>query len=848
MPVQDSGPVPMSGPGLPLQLGPSMRRRLLTAVRDVLADPALAGARDSVLLAAVVLLAKSPASSPAVLTQARELARWFGFSKSYVDHHVLPALRSRGVVLSRPTKDGEGQVNGLELTLTALVRARSEGPAHALSLSQRELATLLRLAEAVIGPGWAPKGVPPTPPGLLADRRGPGAASDRLALLLLVLLARPNGKVVMAPGSVSAGHGRAAATLARQLRCSLDDAQRIVDRLKAASLVQVLGEGSRERLVVPAVASAHRTASATSSAAGRVEVPSTAEDADSAASGCVHCEHCVTESDAGLGELSGEGFIQDSFDDLLNRRAAGPVGAIRVRADFDEGDEVAEPLGEPEVEGKSAADSVADAGALLHTNHPHEVTEASSSDADLDCFSGSAVCGCGALPQPARASEDATAVNSSAEGRSSAGQGPLRGDKHHAEGELAVTGGLAWLWAQGSAAVPRDLQVVLKPVGSLWAGLSSPGTQRWLAGLVRRELDRVADLVGRDRAVRVLASRLEHRFGELFGARVSDAVAWILGRGLPQRPGCWSVLCDDGYRMNTGLACDSCEAVVGDLRELRARTRSEVAGELARLNPGERRAEVERRLNLGVQRQAAIDLLRKERSAAEAALRQEAVECRRAELAAEQAERASRPCAGCGIADASGLCLGCTAARSLAEEVRRAVAVAVAMRADLTDHQAVRELSARIEADTVASATSAADAIKAEDPAMQAFARLSAVRQIRAQRTRRALYWLERGSVADVAAKRARRETQRRAAQYASAGDLLEAITRAEAKARAAAASDLLDRLLADVARTMPPPACPPPTDWAAVLSDLAARPLDDEEDCAGAGSVETEGRLVTAA
>ncbi|MET9324961.1 hypothetical protein ABZX75_33170 [Streptomyces sp. NPDC003038] len=823
-----------------------MRTRLLTAVRAVLADPALAGARDSVLLAAVVLLAKSPASSPAVLTRARELARWSGYSKSYVDHHVLPALRGRGVVLSRPTKDGEGQVDGLELTLTALVRARAEGPAHALSLSQRELATLLRLAEAVFGPGWAPKDAPETPPGLLGGRQGPGAASDRLVLLLLVLLARPNGRVVMAPGSVAAGHGRAAATVARQLGCSLEDAQRIVGRLEAAGLVEVHGEGARERLVVPAVASAHRAASAVSSPAGRVEAPSAAEDAGSAFYGCVHCEHCAAGSDDGAGELSGEGFVQDSFDDVLGGVPAGPVGALRVCSDFDGADEAPEAYGATGVEQDSEADSCVGAGALLHTDHLPVVTADSSSDRDLECFSGSAVSGCGPLPDRARAGEDAAEVTSSAAGSSSAGQGPLRGDKPPAaDVGVAAAGRPAWLWAQGSAAVPRDLGVVLEPVGSLWARLVKPGTQRWLAGLVRGELDRVGDLVGRDRAVRVLAGRLKRRMGELFGAPVTDAVAWMVGRGLPQRPGCWSVLCDDGHRMNTGLACDSCEAVVGDRRELRARIRSEVAGELAGLGPRERRAEVERRLNLGVQRQAAMDLIRRERSAAERALRLEAVERRRAELAAQEAERASRACADCGVAEAGGLCLGCTAARGLAEEVRRAVAVAVAMRADLTDHQAVRELSARIEADTVASAAAAADAASVDDPAVRAFARLSAVRQILAHRTGRALYRLERGSVADAAAKQAGWTTRRRASQYASAVDLLEAVTKAEAKARAEAARELLGDLLADVERARPRDAGQPPTDWAAALSDLAERPLPDEEIAVSAGSV---GVLVRAA
>ncbi|MFE3558743.1 hypothetical protein ACFXKW_28370 [Streptomyces sp. NPDC059193] len=375
-----------------------------------------------------------------------------------------------------------------------------------------------------------------------------------------------------------------------------------------------------------------------------------------------------------------------------------------------------------------------------------------------------------------------------------------------------------------------------------------PGAQLWLAGLVRGELDRIADLVGLDRAAKVLAGRLERRQGELFGSPVTDPVAWILGRGLPQRPGCWSVLCDDGRRMNTGLGCDSCEAVVGDRRELRARVRAEVAAEVAGLGSTERRAEVERRLNLGFLRQMATDLIRLERSDAEAALRLEAVERRRAELAAEEAARASQPCEDCGVADAGGLCLGCTAARRLAEEVRRAVAVAVAMRADLTDHQAVRELSARIEADTLASATAAADGQSVDDPAARAFARLFTVRQIHAQRTRRALYRLERGSVADAAAEQACWATRRRTSQYANVADLTDAVAKAETKARAAAARDLLDQLLADVERALPSAVGQRQTDWASVLSDLADRPLRGEEGPASVGFGQSVGALVRAA
>ncbi|WP_345204175.1 hypothetical protein [Streptomyces lavendulae] len=328
----------------------------------------------------------------------------------------------------------------------------------------------------------------------------------------------------------------------------------------------------------------------------------------------------------------------------------------------------------------------------------------------------------------------------------------------------------------------------------------SPGRQRWLTGRVWLELGRVAALVGSDRAVRVLRERLDRRWLELFGSSVVDSVAWLLGRGLPQRAGCWSVLCDDGHRMDTGLACDGCAAVIGDRREARARIRREVTTDLPGGDPAARRAELERRLNLVVRHQAAMDLLRREHSAAERNSRLEAVERRRAQLAAQRLERAGRDCEDCGIGDAGGLCLACTTVRALAGEVRKAVDVAVAIRADLCDPGAVRELYVRIEADTLATADVAADAHGEGVPAaVRAFVRLSAVRSMLEERTKRALYRLQRGSIAEAAAGRARSSVRRRAARGSNAADVLEAMSRAETTARSDAARMLLDDLLAGV-------------------------------------------------
>lgn len=157
-----------------------MRLRLLAAVRALLKDPSLVTAPDAARLAAVVLLAKSrapkgmPDDNQASIWGA-ELGRWLGTSESTVHHAVLPALRESGAVRTRVVTDAKGQPTGLDCLVMPVWQARRRGgAAHPLALSRTELATLLRLLEALFGPGWAPKNQEPTPPGLLAGRTGRG--------------------------------------------------------------------------------------------------------------------------------------------------------------------------------------------------------------------------------------------------------------------------------------------------------------------------------------------------------------------------------------------------------------------------------------------------------------------------------------------------------------------------------------------------------------------------------------------------------------------------------------------------------------------------------------------------
>ncbi|MFE5827915.1 hypothetical protein ACFQ7B_40070 [Streptomyces erythrochromogenes] len=298
--------------------------------------------------------------------------------------------------------------------------------------------------------------------------------------------------------------------------------------------------------------------------------------------------------------------------------------------------------------------------------------------------------------------------------------------------------------------------------------------------------------------------------------------------------------------MDTGLACNSCAAVLGDRREMRRSVRSQVVAELGNIGEAERQAEVERRMRLTARRQAVMDMTRREQAKAERELRVTAVEKRRAELAALQAEQAEQHCTDCGISDSGGLCLACTAARGTAQTVQNAVDVAVAMRADLRNPKEIRELSARVESDTLATIAAAVHEEAHQEPSVREFARLTIARELLAKRTWWALYRLEQGPRAAAAADQARRATRLHAHLYESVHDLREAVASAEDKARANAARELLGQLLADVAQVRRQKREVSSTDWDRVLAVAALRPLagettfgrapDDLGDVSGAG------------
>ncbi|MGI5353529.1 hypothetical protein ACQEU8_35930 [Streptomyces sp. CA-250714] len=261
VPVQ-AGPVPEYGPAHPLALAAGMRARLRTVVHTLLAHPDLAGAPDPVRLAVLVLASRTNATSLEAEVTTRELGQWIGLSAERASKAVVRPLRAMPMV-DVETRPGEyAEDAGLRCRLRPLAEASDRG---LLGLSKKELAVLHRLVEAVMAPGWFHRDGRVTPAGLLGCRTGRGAATDRLALLLLVLEAGEDGIVPLCGGRVDIRRGRVVATLARLLGCKRAGAEAVLTRLEEAGAVArprrrtASGLHQKSQLVVPAVAAAHRS-------------------------------------------------------------------------------------------------------------------------------------------------------------------------------------------------------------------------------------------------------------------------------------------------------------------------------------------------------------------------------------------------------------------------------------------------------------------------------------------------------------------------------------------------------------------------------------------------------------
>ncbi|WP_190078499.1 hypothetical protein [Streptomyces daghestanicus] len=659
-----------------------MRLRLLAAVQALLSHPSIAGLKDAAKLAAVVLYAKSRApqgekNDLQTSIWGSELGRWMGVKESTVHHKVLPVLRGSGALRTRVVRDAKGHPTGLDCLVMPLWNAHHGGGAgHPLALDKVELATLLRLIEALFGHGWTPENREATPPGLLAGRTGKGAATDRLGLLLMVLNTRASGWLQLCGGSVKKKEGRGAATLARLLGCSPSGARKVLARLTEAGVVARQRRDTKTRM----------------NGRGRVMLLPVAR------------AYGRTVASVEAVQSSGTVFL------------ARPDGAVRDHAPAD----AAGSLGTPGISGTEGAGSAGDQerpdSAELHTDHASVGTPVLPPQ--LACgFSGEGRGGEGRRPERACAGED-----QAVDGKDGAVcpvslvavGGPLRWEQlkespvDERGGQRAAGAGaggrpkaVGWQKAQlqrrvGLPARPA-LQVALGPVAGLWAQLSG-WQQDQVQAAAEAEIMRLEGLLEHQGGgPRLLADRLTDRLAETGGeALVDKPFPWLIRRGLVQRPACADPRCDDGTRLDTRSECPSCATAIADRRMLRARVRAVMTAEQGQ-GPVSRAA-YEERLREHSALEADRARARHARTAVEVERRRAAVARRRQrEQEAEQA-RLSAPCADCGLADAAGLCPRCSWTRRTEVLVAEAVDLAVAARSALDNPEKVAVLSETCEA------------------------------------------------------------------------------------------------------------------------------------------------------
>ncbi|MFF4138099.1 hypothetical protein ACFY1B_43000 [Streptomyces mirabilis] len=578
-----AGPVPERGPAPPLALGRDAQARFRGAVGALLEAPGLEGASDAVRLAVIVLASRTPSETGVVEIRTPELGRWLGLSASYVASDVVPALRRSGLV-SVETAEGEfGQDIGLECRVLPVWAAYGV-VGHPLALEKKEFATLLRLLEAVMAPGWVHRDGRVTPAGLLGSRVGRGAATDRLALLLLVLEARETGRVRQCGGTVDTKRGRAAATLARLLGCKASTGERVLERLEDRDLVQRVRVGTasklahRTRLIVPTVAAAHGKRGAANL---RQEDRATAPNPD------------FSEPDVAAG-----------------------------------GSEAFEPEEESQVSGVPMADEAdvtePDVTAALHADHSPAGTDVSSLSLSGG-FSGEGRGGFGDLPDRACKREDQAVNAAVVDGlRLVDGEGgPLRGEQRKKSPSSiskngncgpvtgapvrVVDGAGQGRQQQGRGVLPpENLRVILEPVRLLWARLERPAARRLVEAAARAELATVSGFVGRIDAPQVLADRLARRLEDQMrlGGPIKDPVGWLIGKGLPQRQECGDTLCDDRMLLDSGRDCPRCEDRQAGSRAQRHAVAAAVDTAMPYASETERRTATERQLHETVTAQA----------------------------------------------------------------------------------------------------------------------------------------------------------------------------------------------------------------------------------------------------
>ncbi|MEW2134636.1 hypothetical protein [Streptomyces sp. NPDC005435] len=775
------------GPDDPLRLGRAMRLRLRDAVQALLADPSIAGLKDAPKLAAVVLYAKSRApkgekNDNQTSIWVAELGRWLGVGESAIHRYVLDPLRKSDAVHTKVVTDAKGHPTGLNCLVMPLWRARKGGGAgHPLALSKSELATLLRLIEALFGPGWTPEDKEPTPPGLLAGRRGKGAATDRLGLLLMVLNTRASGWLQLCGGSVKAKEGRGAATLARLLGCSPAGARKVLARLTEAGVVARQRRDTKTRMngrgrvmLLPVARAYGRTLASAEAISGSKTVLSQRPD------GAVG-DHAPAGAADALG-MSG-------------------IGGAEVPED--------------------AADQERPDGAELHADHTFVVTPVVTPQLSGG-FSGEGRGAEGRRPERACAGEHQAADGNSAVARTGspvAEGGPLRGEQpKEFPAAGAGAGGrpkaVGWDKAQRQRRVglPADLRlrVALGPVAWLWERLSG-WQQDQVEAAAKAELAQLAGLgVAPERAPQLLADRLTDRLDETGGeALVDKPFPWLTRRGLPQRQACSHRKCDDGVRLDTGEDCENCGNVIHTRRAWRARIGADIDRELPGLSDGERRRVFEERLRERAAIEAEDLVWRREQQARRAAARVAAAErakAERAAAAAADAVRQARPCEDCGQQRAAGRCERCDHRRQAETLIGEAGLFAAVWSADLTDPGSVAAAAAGARTaigDSVAVAwqefleiTDVA-ALEADPEAAQdayAFAALQTAQQSVREYQDTALVMLGRTEEAETEARRAYKTEQGRHwfKHNPHGADAIAAATRAADTARERVAEYLL--------------------------------------------------------
>ncbi|WP_238431837.1 hypothetical protein [Streptomyces cavernae] len=814
-----------------------MRLRLLAAIRALLADESLAGLGDAARLAAVVLYAKSRAPEGRKddlqsYIWGAELGRWLGMSESTVHHDVLPVLREAEALHTRMVTNDEGHPVGLDCLVMPLWRAhQGGGAADPLALSKVELSVLLRLLEALFGPGWAPEGKEPTPPGLLASRTGKGAATDRLGLLLMVLNTRASGWLQLCGGSVRKKEGRGAATLARLLGCSASGARKVLARLTKAGVVSrgrkatVTRMRGRGRVMLLPVARAY----------GRVVAPVEA--------------------------VQGSGSV-------FSQRPDGAVGDLAPGRD-------ANALGTPGVCGAETALETGDrerpGGAEFHADHAPVVTPV----VPLPLSGGFS--GEGRGGEDRRPERVCVRENQAPDGEHStvesalpvAKVGPLRGEKPgksavDEQGGQRAAGTQAGGWPkavvggktrqQGKVDLPDDLglRVALGPVAWLWAGLN-----RWqqdhVVAAVKAELERLKDLLMQpEGAPRLLADRLTDRLEEVGGeARVSSPFGWITRRGLVQRPACSDVRCDDGIRLDTGGDCANCGNVIHIRRARRVRIAADIDRELPGIGEAKRRQVLEDRLREHAEAEAEDFVWRREQARAEQARREtaraaarERGEHERQEAAAAEAARQELPCEDCGQQRSAGLCEACGLRRRTEAAITEAGLVAATWAADLDDAADVAAVAAHVRSTLEADIETAhLQFLELMEPgeletnpvaaaSVLAFNALQAVQQALPEYRSSALGRLGSTPEAEEEARRAYKTEQNRRWFRANpnGADAVAAATTAAEAARERTAEYLLTVRLEQLReRTADRTETAAPAPWSARLTELAARPLDGE-------------------